>query len=169
MLYRGENQELAAYRTALPFSQLLDGVELPEGAETEARIQWASSEIRVLRTENGPAFGITVTVCAVLLVRRKQQVSYIEDLYSLHHAAQVRRQETPLPVLKLCCDKALACLNWRATLDFDTTMRFTAKWYEVFYREQGADIYAFTQSQIQDYCRKAAALGLPWSSDGIRY
>lgn len=98
VLYRGENQELAAYRTALPFSQLLDGVELPEGAETEARIQWASSEIRVLRTENGPAFGITVTVCAVLLVRRKQQVSYIEDLYSLHHAAQVRRQETPLPV-----------------------------------------------------------------------
>lgn len=71
VLYRGENQELAAYRTALPFSQLLDGVELPEGAETEARIQWASSEIRVLRTENGPAFGITVTVCAVLLVRRK--------------------------------------------------------------------------------------------------
>ena len=98
VLYRGENQELAAYRTALPFSQLLDGVELPEGAETEARIQWASSEIRVLRTENGPAFGITVTVCAALLVRRKQQVSYIEDLYSLHHAAQVRRQETPLPV-----------------------------------------------------------------------
>ena len=98
VLYRGENQELAAYRTALPFSQLLDGVELPEGAETEARIQWASSEIRVLRTENGPAFGITVTICAALLVRRKQQVSYIEDLYSLHHAAQVRRQETPLPV-----------------------------------------------------------------------
>ena len=65
VLYRGENQELAAYRTALPFSQLLDGVELPEGAETEARIQWASSEIRVLRTENGPAFGITVTVCTV--------------------------------------------------------------------------------------------------------
>ncbi len=98
VLYRGDNQELAAYRTALPFSQLLDGLDLPEGAETEARIQWASSEIRVLRTENGPAFGITVTVCAALLVRRKQQVSYIEDLYSLHHAAQVRRQETPLPV-----------------------------------------------------------------------
>ena len=48
VLYRGDNQELAAYRTALPFSQLLDGLDLPEGAETEARIQWASSEIRVL-------------------------------------------------------------------------------------------------------------------------
>ena len=62
-------------------------------------------------------------------------------------------------LLKLCCDKALACLNWRATLDFDTTMRFTAKWYEVFYKGQGADIYAFTQSQIQDYCRKAPRWG----------
>lgn len=72
-------------------------------------------------------------------------------------AGQAGMKECTL--LKLCCDKALACLNWRATLDFDTTMRFTAKWYEVFYREQGADIYAFTQSQIQDYCRKAAALG----------
>ena len=64
----------------------------------ECRRVGSSSEIRVLRTENGPAFGITVTICAALLVRRKQQVSYIEDLYSLHHAAQVRRQETPLPV-----------------------------------------------------------------------
>ena len=78
-------------------------------------------------------------------------------------AGQAGMKECTL--LKLCCGwRALACLNWRATLDFDTTMRFTAKWYEVFYREQGADIYAFTQSQIQDYCRKAAASGLPWSS-----
>ena len=75
----------------------------------------------------------------------------------MHPAQAVLRQGAGLPQFR------------RATLDFDTTMQFTAKWYEVFYREQGADIYAFTQSQIQDYCRKAAALGLPWSSDGIRY
>ena len=87
------------HQVSCPFMVLQPIVECAlEGAETEARIQWASSEIRVLRTENGPAFGITVTVCTVLLVRWKQQVSYIEDLYSLHHAAQVRRQETPLPV-----------------------------------------------------------------------
>ena len=33
VLYRGDNQELAAYRTALPFSQLLDGLDLPEDAD----------------------------------------------------------------------------------------------------------------------------------------
>ena len=67
VLYRGDNQELAAYRTALPFSQLLDGLDLPEGAETEARIQWASSEIRVLRTENGPALRCTVRLRVLYL------------------------------------------------------------------------------------------------------
>ena len=82
-------------------------------------------------------------------------------------AGQAGMKECTL--LKLCCDKALACLNWRATLDFDATMRFTAGWYEVFYKTPDADIYAFTLSQIDEYCRKAAELGLPWSSDAIRY
>ena len=72
-------------------------------------------------------------------------------------------------LLKLCCDKALACLNWRATMDFDTTMRFTAAWYEAFYGQKGEGMYAVTQSQIEGYCRQAAALHLPWSSDEIRY
>ena len=98
ILYRGDNQELAAYRTALPFSQLLDGLDLPEDADVEARIPWVHSEARVLRTENGPAFGITVTVCAALFVRRRQQISCIEDLYSLRQVARVQRQETDLPV-----------------------------------------------------------------------
>lgn len=98
ILYRGDNQELAAYRTALPFSQLLDGLDLPEDADVEARIPWVHSEARVLRTENGPAFGITVTVCAALFVRRRQQISCIEDLYSLRQVARVQRQEADLPV-----------------------------------------------------------------------
>lgn len=97
MLYRGENQELAAYRTALPFSQLLDGWSCRRGPK---RRPHPVGQQRDPGAADGkrPAFGITVTICAALLVRRKQQVSYIEDLYSLHHAAQVRRQETPLPV-----------------------------------------------------------------------
>ena len=94
ILYRGDNQELAAYRTALPFSQLLDGLDLPEDADVEARIPWVHSEARVLRTENGPAFGITVTVCAALFVRRRQQISCIEDLYSLRQVARSGRRQT---------------------------------------------------------------------------
>lgn len=99
VLYRGDNQELAAYRTALPFSQLLDGLDLPEDADVEARIPWVHSEARVLRTENGPAFGITVTVCAALFVRRRQQISCIEDLYSLRQVpgCSGRRQTCRCP------------------------------------------------------------------------
>ena len=37
VLYRGDNQELAAYRTALPFSQLLDGLDLPEIGRASCR------------------------------------------------------------------------------------------------------------------------------------
>lgn len=82
-------------------------------------------------------------------------------------AGQAGMKECTL--LKLCCDKALACLNWRATLDFATTMKFTASWYETFYRQKDADMFAYTQGQIQSYCVLAARLHLPWSSDAIRY
>lgn len=112
----------------------------------------------------GPSSDASHTVADVVRALESQWAGFGSKM---DLAGQAGMKECTL--LKLCCDKALACLNWRATLDFDTTMRFTAKWYEVFYKGQGADIYAFTQSQIQDYCRKAAALGLPWSSDGIRY
>lgn len=82
-------------------------------------------------------------------------------------AGQAGMKECTL--LKLCCDKALACLNWHATLDFPETMRFTASWYEAFYRQQGAGMDAVTMAQIDAYCAQAAEQGLLWSSDAVRY
>ena len=49
------------------------------------------------------------------------------------------------------------------------TMRFTAVWYEAFYEQKAEGMYAVTQGQIDEYCRQAARLQLPWSSDEIRY
>lgn len=75
-------------------------------------------------------------------------------------------------LLKLCCDKALACLNWRATLDFDLTMRFTAAWYKAYRQSldgESLDMAVFTQRQIEAYCRLAHRAGQEWSSDAIRY
>lgn len=75
-------------------------------------------------------------------------------------------------LLKLCCDKALAHLKWRATLDFDLTMRFTAAWYEK-YREslvdEEVDMRAFTLRQIDAYSLLARQAGQEWSSDATRY
>lgn len=65
-------------------------------------------------------------------------------------------------LLKLCCDKALAWLDWRAVLDFDTTMRFTAQWYERFYAGGSAGAYDITSLQIDEYCDFAAKRQLAW-------
>lgn len=66
-------------------------------------------------------------------------------------------------LLKLCCDKALARLNWRAVLQYDETIHFTAAWYSHFYSDGSGDMSAFTNGQIAEYVRKAAHGGLPWT------
>lgn len=71
-------------------------------------------------------------------------------------------------LLKLCCDKALAALRWRAVLTFPETLRLTAEWYKVYYAsaavEAEPDMYAITCAQIDEYVAKARERGLMWSS-----
>lgn len=67
-------------------------------------------------------------------------------------------------LLKLCCDKALAELDWKATLNFEETMAYTAKWYEKYYSGDN-DMWAFTQEQISDYEGRAKERGLAWASN----
>ncbi|GFM38132.1 CDP-glucose 4,6-dehydratase [Desulfovibrio psychrotolerans] len=65
-------------------------------------------------------------------------------------------------LLKLCCDKALSHLQWRAAMPFAETIRFTAEWYRAYYREQ-ADMFAFTMAQIAEYTEKARAQDIAWT------
>lgn len=78
---------------------------------------------------------------------------------------QAGRKECTL--LKLCCDKALACLRWKATLTFEETIRYTAEWYRAFYRPEGSkvpqDMLAFTLGQIAAYVTVAEHRGLAWT------
>ena len=68
-------------------------------------------------------------------------------------------------LLKLCCDKALAHLGWRATLTFAETIRHTAEWYREFYaaRTSPAAVLALTLSQIADYAATAGERGMAWT------
>jgi CDP-glucose 4,6-dehydratase len=66
-------------------------------------------------------------------------------------------------LLKLCCDKALACLGWKATLDFEECIRYTAEWYRAYYAQDKPDMLAFTLGQISAYSVAAEARGLPWT------
>ena len=66
-------------------------------------------------------------------------------------------------LLKLCCDKALMELKWKAVLTFQETVQLTGEWYQHYYQTTGADMHAFTMRQIEAYCGYAKARGLSWA------
>ena len=65
--------------------------------------------------------------------------------------------------LRLSCDKAFTCLGWKATLDFEECIRYTAEWYRAYYALAKPDMLAFTFGQIFAYSVAAEARGLPWA------
>ena len=71
-----------------------------------------------------------------------------------------KRQESGL--LKLCCDKALADLDWKATLNFEETIRFTAEWYAAYYGGS-ENMWNYTLGQIRAYHNFAEMRGLEWA------
>lgn len=71
------------------------------------------------------------------------------------------RKESGL--LKLCCDKALAELGWKAALGFDETIKYTADWYAEY--RGGGNMRDFTDRQIEAYCGAAKERGLEWAAD----
>ena len=59
-------------------------------------------------------------------------------------------------LLKLCCDKAHASLNWHGVLTIDECLKMTADWYKKYYMEnQNADVYALCVEQLRSYMDKA--------------
>ena len=69
-------------------------------------------------------------------------------------------------LLKLCCDKALARLDWYAALRFEETVRLTARWYLAYYcpeERSGLGMFDFTGRQIEEYTSLAAQRGLIWA------
>lgn len=68
-------------------------------------------------------------------------------------------------LLKLCCDKALAHLDWKATLTFEESISFTADWYREFFRggRDAGGVMEFGLDQIAAYERLAAERGRAWT------
>ncbi|MCL2122553.1 MAG: CDP-glucose 4,6-dehydratase [Desulfovibrionaceae bacterium] len=105
----------------------------------------------------GPAADVNNTVADVV------------DALSLHwpgFRSEMDRGGAPgmkeCTLLKLCCDKALACLGWKAALNFEECIRYTAEWYRAYYAPDRPDMLAFTLGQIAAYTVAAEARGLPW-------
>lgn len=60
-------------------------------------------------------------------------------------------------LLTLTSEKALGLLDWRPTLAFDETVKFTSEWYQEFYRNRKKTA-SLTQLQIEEYCKRASYL-----------
>ena len=65
-------------------------------------------------------------------------------------------------LLKLNCDKALVRLNWRATLNYKDTIRFTSEWYYDFYKSN-KNIFSKTLNQISSFENIAKDKNISWS------
>ncbi|CAG0969554.1 MAG: CDP-glucose 4,6-dehydratase [Candidatus Methanoperedens sp.] len=71
------------------------------------------------------------------------------------------KNEKEATLLKLCCDKALHILGWKANLNFQETVKFTVDWYKTYY-EQKDDVFNMTCDQIEGYVRMAQDRNLVW-------
>ncbi len=76
---------------------------------------------------------------------------------------QISSLQHECTLLKLCCDKALAHLQWRPVYDFTACMQATADWYHAFYKEK-TNMYAFTLEQIEAYTCAALQKELSWTA-----
>ena len=54
-------------------------------------------------------------------------------------------------LLKLNCDKALNLIDWKATLSFEETAKWTGEWYYNYYYEDPKSVLKFTNKQIKEY------------------
>jgi CDP-glucose 4,6-dehydratase len=76
--------------------------------------------------------------------------------------AQPSTERHESSLLKLNCDKALHYLKWQAVLGFKETVKLTAEWYKSFY-DDSAEIGNLTKKQINNFCKAAKELGIPWA------
>ena len=101
ILYRETGGRLAMLQQDLPFSQILEGSGFDEDCESEADYRLLSVECRQ-GSEGGDAYVVTVnlTLSARVTVWRREEVSFIADLYST--AAPVRCETMDLELNEDC-------------------------------------------------------------------
>lgn len=69
-------------------------------------------------------------------------------------------------LLKLCCDKAHAYLNWRTCLSLEEALRLTVDWYNEYYQSNSPkNMHARCVAQIQKYSLAAQRQDLAWARD----
>ena len=68
-------------------------------------------------------------------------------------------------LLKLNCDKALFHLNWKANLNYRSTINLISDWYSSYYNKTSVDMEQLTNKQIAFYENEAESKGLSWTKE----
>ena len=103
-------------------------------------------------------------------VSTNQSVEQLISLMGKHWSgAQWKIEQKDAPnlkesiLLKLCCDKALSLLGWKAIHSFEETTGMTIEWYLTYYGQGKDHMLSLTKRQIEEYSSRAGAEGLPWA------
>ena len=106
----------------------------------------------------GPSESKTYTVEAVL-----KDLSNFWDFKNLDEAYKITDniEFHEAGLLKLNCDKAHFYLRWHPTMNYDTLIEFTSKWYYTYYHKK-SDIGNYTINQIRNYQDMAKEQELLW-------
>ena len=66
----------------VPFSQILDGITVPDESTIQVEAAPMEWDLRLLRGEGGCRMGLTARITLQVFAYRRQEVCYITDLYS---------------------------------------------------------------------------------------
>lgn len=124
-----------------------------------ARLWLEDNRVRGQSFNFGPAAEVNQSVAELLLALSRYWAGGRWEVEEV--GSQVQREST---LLKLCCDKALNLLEWRAVLSLPEAVRFTAEWYRTYYEQGNSPMYELTCRQIESYTHQAAAKELQWTA-----
>lgn len=96
LLCRGDNLE--SRQITLPFSQIIDGEDLPEDGVFCCTPKVMEHEVHPVRTENGNGFGVTIRICMVIQTYQMCQIVYVSDLYSTRNELRTHSETTGIPI-----------------------------------------------------------------------
>lgn len=91
---------LECRQMTLPFSQIIDGEELPDGAEFCCTAQIMEHEIHPVRTEAGNGFGVTVRMMLFFQTYTQFPADFVTDLYSTRCEMQTCQEEAVITVAR---------------------------------------------------------------------
>lgn len=97
-MYRTAESLLNRYETNLPFSQIVEAIDLPEEARHIVMPTLCEGDARLLRTEEGGGFGVTARIALCIRTYEDYTMDAVADLYSTRYDAITAQEGITFPM-----------------------------------------------------------------------